>query len=77
MRTAHLPAADVYRRDDDLFRRDMMQQQAHCADIGYGVHCAKLVEVNLCHGHTMHMAFCQSKAVINGEYVPSDLLRQL
>ena len=67
----HLAAAHVYRGAQHLVRGQLVEEQAHRGDVGYGVQGAHLVEVDLLHRHAVGAALRLADELIHGQHVLS------
>jgi len=70
-----LAGPGVHAGGDDLVRSQFLDEHADADDVRDGVHVAHLVEVDLCHRHTVNLAFRLSNQVIDLEDVCADFVR--
>ena len=57
MSAVYMTTADMYRRSQDLFRRDHLHKQADAGYVSYGIHSSDLVKVYIIDRDPVSMAF--------------------
>ena len=76
MRAAHLAVAHANGGDDDLFRRELVHQQADAHHVGHGIERPDLVEVDLVDRRAVDVRLCRGNPGVDHLRVPADVLRE-
>ena len=74
---AHLAAAHVDGRAQDLLGGQLVEEQAHHGHVGHGVQGAHLVEVDFLHRHPVGVAFRLPDELVDPQHVLPHLLGQV
>ena len=70
-------AADVDGRNDYLIGRKLIHQQADGSDIGYSIHGAYFVKVDIAYRYAVGVTFSFGDESINRHYIVFYLLRDI